>query len=155
MTCHPRGGDRLGTYYGDFYVARLNLTIANIHRVMQREVFTGLGRMRAQDPSLNGFEGTIEGGSWEGWETSKVSASDARLIFACPTLRPIFACGVLSPPPSSSSVRGSTISLRMSLTSRKERMEELGKPKEVDLGRLRTMYEERTKEIKRSKEEDQ
>ena len=34
-------------------------------------------------------------------------------------------------------------------------MEELGKPKEVDLGRLRTMYEERTKELKRSKEEDQ
>ena len=40
-------------------------------------------------------------------------------------------------------------------TRSKERMEELGKPKEVDLGRLRTMYEERTKEIKRSKEEDQ
>ena len=155
VTCHPRGGDRLGTYYGDFYVATLKLTIAHIHRVMQREVFTGLGRMRAQDPSLNGLEGTIEGGSWEGWETSKVSASDARLIFTRPTLRPLFARGVLSPPPFSSSVRGSTILLRISSTSRKERMEELGKPKVVDLGRLQTMYEDWTKEIKRSKEENQ
>ena len=40
-------------------------------------------------------------------------------------------------------------------TCSKERMEEIGKPKEVDMGRLRIMYEERTKEIKRSKEEDQ
>ena len=155
VTCHPRGGDRLGTYYGDFCVVTLNLPIANIHRVMQREVFTGLGRMRAQGPSLNGLEGNIDGGSCEGWETSKVSASDARLIFARPTLRPLFARGVLSPPPSSLSVPGLTILLRMSSTSRNERMEELGKPKEMDLGRLRTMYEERTKKIKRSNEEDQ
>ena len=111
--------------------------------------------MRAQDPSLNGFEGTIEGGSWEGWETSKMSASNARLIFARPTLCPLFARGVLSPPSSSSSVPGSTILLRMSSTLREERMEELGKPKEMNLGRLRTMYKEWTKEIKRSKEEDQ
>ena len=40
VTCHSRGGDRLETYFGDFYVATLNLTIANIHRVIQREVFT-------------------------------------------------------------------------------------------------------------------
>ena len=73
-----------------------------------------------------------------------MSASDARLIFARLTLCPLFARGVLSPPPSSLSVPGSTISLRMSSTSKKERMEELGKPKDVDLGRLRTMCEELT-----------
>ena len=40
-------------------------------------------------------------------------------------------------------------------TCSKERMEEIGKPKEGGMGRLRTMYEERTKEIKRSEEEEQ